>query len=69
MDVFVSVERQSLLTPGRKRKKKTGKLHKEELHTLQSSSNIVKVTKSRTKMGRTCNTHEICGKCVHFYSE
>jgi hypothetical protein len=33
------------------------KLHNEELHNLYSSSNIIRMLKSRSMGGRACNMH------------
>jgi hypothetical protein len=38
------------------------KMHNEELHDSYSSQNIIRMIKSRRKIGRVCNTH---GRKVH----
>jgi hypothetical protein len=41
------------------------KLHNDEFHSLYSSSNIVRVIKSRRmRLGRTCSTHWEGERCL-----
>jgi hypothetical protein len=53
---------------GPKRDEETGgwrKLHKEELHNLNSSPSIIRVIKSRRlKWGRACNTNGGDEECM-----
>jgi hypothetical protein len=43
--------------PKREEDESWRKLHNDELHSLYSSPNIVRVMKSRDEVGWTCGTH------------
>ena len=40
------------------------RLHNKELYALCTSSNIIRVIKSRRQMGRTCSTYGIEERCM-----
>ena len=44
------------------------KLHNKELYALYSSSNIIRVIKSRRQMGRTCGMYGTEERCIQGFS-
>jgi hypothetical protein len=56
---------------GPKRDEVTGewrRLHNKELYVLYSSTNIIRVIKSRRQMGRTCGTYGGEKRCIQGFS-
>jgi hypothetical protein len=43
------------------------KLHTDEIHSLYSLLNIVRVITSRSEVGRTCGTHGRGERCLQYF--
>jgi hypothetical protein len=62
--VFESRVLRRIFEPKREEDGSWRKLHNDEIHSLYSSPNIVRVIKSRRMGGGTCGTHEGGERCL-----